>query len=272
MNDVAVSVILPAYNCEKFIGKAIQSVLDQTFTGFELVIINDGSTDGTESVILSFNDPRIIYMKNNGNKGLVFSLNHAIDLSKGAYIARMDADDICRPERLVTQKDFLDKHDDITVIASTIELINENDEESGTWELDRKTITPAQIENQMLYENCIAHPTVMIRADVLKKFKYNPRQLNIEDYDLWLRLLSHGFKISKISEPLLRYRIHGNSITNLYLKKKNFFFKHLRMKRKFLAKEILSGHVNGFTAKVIASTIVDFSMGIGKSVKNIFKK
>lgn len=272
MNDVAVSVILPVFNCEKFIGKAIRSVLDQTFTGFELIIINDGSNDGTEDVILSFNDPRIVYMKNEGNKGLVFSLNHAVDLSKGAYIARMDADDICKPERLATQKDFLDTHDDITVAASTFEIINENGESGGSWELDRKTITPDQIKNQMPYENCIAHPTVMVRSDVLKRFKYNRRQVNIEDYDLWLRLLSHGYKISKISEPLLLYRIHGNSITNLYLKKKNFFFKHLRMKRKFLAKEILSGHVNGFISKVIASTMADFSMGIGKSIKSIFNK
>ena len=99
MNVPAVSVILPAYNCEKYIAKAIDSVLHQTFTDFELIIINDGSTDQTEKIVKSFSDPRILYQLNNTNKGLVFTLNKGIDIAKGRYIARMDGDDIAHRER-----------------------------------------------------------------------------------------------------------------------------------------------------------------------------
>jgi glycosyltransferase involved in cell wall biosynthesis len=272
MNSPAISVILPAYNCEKYIGKAIQSVLQQTFTDFELIIINDGSTDKTETSIRQFTDQRIIYLQNPGNKGLVYTLNRSIELAKGTYIARMDSDDISVLERLAKQKGYLDTHPETTMLATTINFIDANGNDKGIWALDRKMISPALIRNKMPFENCIAHPSIMIRADILKKLKYNPRQVNIEDYDLWLRLLNRGYVIDKINEPLLWYRIHDDSITHVHLKKKNFFFKHLSMKRKFLAKEILSGRVNGFTLKVIVSTIVDFLKGTGKEVKKIVGK
>jgi len=272
MNSPAVSVILPAYNCEKYIGKAIQSVLQQTFTDFELIIINDGSTDKTETSILQFADPRIIYLQNPGNKGLIYTLNRAIETAKGNYIARMDSDDICLPERLSKQKGYFDLHPETTMVATTINFIDANGNEKGIWSLDRKTTSPTFIRKKMPFENCIAHPTIMIRADILKKLKYNPRQLNIEDYDLWLRLLNRGHVIGKIDEPLLWYRSHDDSITHVHLKKKNFFFKHLRMKRIFLAKEIISGRINGFTLKVIISTIVDFIKGTGKAIKKILSK
>src|SRR6478752_4840840 len=208
MNVPAVSVILPAYNCEKYIAKAIESVLHQTFTDLELIIVNDGSTDRTEEIIRSFSDPRILYQVNNTNKGLVFTLNKGIDIANGSYIARMDGDDICHPERLAKQKIFLDQNDEITIIASTIDFINEQEEKTSIWELDRQTITPEQIKKAMLKQNCIAHPTVMIRSEVLKKMKYKEYQKNIEDYDLWLRMLNRGYKIAKLNEPLLLYRIH----------------------------------------------------------------
>src|SRR5258705_3382658 len=133
--SAAVSVILPAYNCQKFICKAIESVLQQTFTDFELIIINDGSTDNTESIIHAYTDPRIVYSKNSENKGLIYSLNSAISLAKGKYIARMDADDICLPERLALQKTFLDQHEDIAVVASTNEFINDNAEKTRHFDL-----------------------------------------------------------------------------------------------------------------------------------------
>ena len=272
MNSPAVTVILPAYNCEKYIGKAIQSVLQQTFKDFELIIINDGSTDKTETSILQFNDPRIIYLQNSENKGLIYTLNRATELAKGNYIARMDSDDICASERLLKQVGYLDEHPETAMVATTINFIDANGNDKGIWPLDRKMISPPLIRNEMPFENCIAHPTIMIRADILKKLEYNPRQVNIEDYDLWLRLLNRGHVIAKLNEPLLWYRIHDDSITHVHLKKRNFFFKHLRMKRKFLTKEILSGRVNGFTLKVIVSTIVDFIKGTGKEIKKLVGK
>lgn len=270
MNVPAVSVILPAYNCEKYIANAIDSVLQQTLSDLELIIINDGSSDKTEPAILAFADPRIVYLKNESNSGLIFSLNRGIEMARAKYIARMDADDICMPSRLAKQMEYLDRHSETTMLATTISFIDEQGNDKGNWPLDRIAIDHNSIRNKMPFENCIAHPSIMIRAAILKKLKYDPRQVNIEDYDLWLRLLSRGHAIDKINEPLLLYRIHDDSITNLYLKKTNFFFKHLRMKRIFLAKEIFSGRINGFILRVIASTFIDLIKGTGKSIKKIF--
>lgn len=269
MNVPAVSVILPAYNCEKFIGKAIQSVLQQTFTDFELIIINDGSTDNTDAIIHTFDDQRIIYLKNSNNQGLIYTLNKAIAHANGKYIARMDADDICLQERLANQKAFLDQNKDITAIASTIEFINEQEEKTGIWELDRQTITPAQIRRAILKQNCIAHPTVMMRSEIIKQLKYKEYQKNIEDYDLWLRLLNCGYKIAKLDEPLLLYRTHDASVTSIHLKKANPFFKHFIMKTKFLTH---FGHISGFAFSVFGSAILDLIKGIIKAIKNIFGK
>lgn len=269
MNAPAISVILPVYNCEKYIGRAIQSVLQQTFSDFELIIINDGSIDKTESLILSFPDPRIVYLKNQENKGLIFSLNRSIDIATGKYIARVDGDDICKPERLAKQRSFLDQNEDITVVGCTIEFINEQEEITGIWNLDRQTITASQIRKTILKENCIAHPTVMMRSEIIKKLKYKPYQKNIEDYDLWLRMLSRGYKIAKIDEALLLYRIHDDSVTSTHLKKTNPFFKHLLMKIRFLSK---FKYISWFSVSVFGSSIIDLVKGIFKSIKNMFRK
>lgn len=272
MNTPVISVILPAYNCEAFIHKAISSVLGQTYTDFELIIINDGSADKTESIIAFFTDTRIVYQKNPENKGLIYTLNRAIDLSRGRYIARMDADDICLPVRLEKQKNFLDQHEKIAAVASTVDFINELGEKTGVWELDRLTVTPEQIKRKMPRENCLAHPTLMIRSDILKKLKYNTYQKNIEDYDLWLRMLNRGYLIGKINEPLLLYRVHTASVTGVHLKEKNFFFKHMVMKWKLLWHETFSGHLSGYMVIIKLSAFADLVKGIGKYFKNLFAR
>ena len=246
----------------------MQSVLEQTFSGFELIIINDGSTDNTESIINSLPDPRIVYLKNPLNKGLIYTLNKAIDLAQGKYIARMDADDICLPGRLALQKIFLDQQEDIAAVASTVDLINDKEEKTGSWDLDRQTITPGQIKKALLKQNCIAHPTVMIRSEIIKQLKYKEYQKNIEDYDLWLRMLNRGYRIAKLDEPLLLYRVHDSSITSIHLKKINPFFKHFLMKIKFLDR---FSHISGFAFSVFVSAIPDLIKGAGKAIKNIFR-
>ena len=272
MNAPAVSLILPAYNCEKFIGGAIQSVLDQTFTDFELIIINDGSADQTEFIILSYTDLRITYLKNKNNQGLIYTLNRGINIAQGKYIARMDADDICIPERLELQKKFLDQHEKIAMVASTVEFINEENNFTGEWELDKKTITPKQIRAKMPYENCIAHPTIMARTEVLKKLKYDERQKHIEDYDLWLRMLNRGYQIEKLNQPLLKYRVHDKSVTGVFLKKKNPFFLLAKMKIKCLYQEVFTGHFSGFSILIKFGILTDIVKGIAKSIKRIIIK
>lgn len=271
MNSPSISILLPAFNSEAFIAEAIRSLLNQTFADFELIIINDGSADRTEEIVLSFNDQRIQYHRNEKNSGLIYTLNKAIDLAKGEYIARMDADDICLPERLSTQKKFLDQHVAIAAVAAPVIFIDGKGKETGVWKLDRETILPARIKKVMPYENCIAHPSVMIRGVILKEFRYKTYQKNIEDYDLWLRLLNRGYTIGKTEIPLLFYRVHDASVTGTSLKKKNFFFKHAAMKRKFLWRELKKGQINGFTIKVIVSFFGDLVKGTGKSIKSLFK-
>ena len=219
MNVPAVSVILPAYNCEKYIAKAIDSVLHQTFTDFELIIINDGSTDQTEKVVKSFSDPRILYQPNNTNKGLVFTLNKGIDIAKGRYIARMDGDDIAHRERFEKQLNYLYKKTDVDVLATVVTLIDENDNFSGTWRNDERNIDEKDIRQQLPKDNCIAHPTVMGKTEIFKKYKYNHKQSQSEDYDLWLRIVSDGIIIHKLAEPLLRHRILADSFTRANKKK-----------------------------------------------------
>lgn len=272
MNTPAISVLLPAYNCAAFLAKAIESVLKQEYTDFELLIINDGSTDNTESLIRSFTDPRIVYASNEKNSGLIFTLNKGIDLAKGRFIARMDADDICLPGRFAQQVNLLETDNSLAMVASPVIFINEAGSETGTWKLDRQTIFAAAIKKTMPYENCIAHPSVMIRADIVKRLHYSPGQKNIEDYDLWLRMLSRGYLIGKTQEPGLLYRVHGNSITGTNLKRKNFFFIHARMKAKFVWQEWKKGRFNFFIARVLPAIVLDLAKGCGKAIKNLFRK
>jgi len=267
----AISIILPAYNSAAYLNEAIESLLQQTFTDFELLIINDGSTDNTELLVQSFNDPRIIYSKNDKNHGLIYTLNKGIKMAKGNYIARMDADDICMPNRLEVQKQWLDTHPETAVVSSLIEFIDENSTVTGHWKLDTETTTIVAIRKVMPYENCIAHPTIMGRKSILQAYPYNPRQQHIEDYDLWLRLLADGHIIDKIPQVLLQYRVHSSSITISKLRKTNFFFKHFAFKKRYIASRIKSKKFNAFDVNVSLQMALDLARGVGKEVKKALK-
>jgi glycosyltransferase involved in cell wall biosynthesis len=271
MSQPAVSILLPVYNSEKYLRQAIDSLLNQTFTNFELLIINDGSIDQSEKVIISYDDSRIVYLKNDRNRGLIYTLNKGIELAKGKYIARMDADDICCRDRLQKQFDWLEKSKETTVISSQVSFINENGIETGDWKDDLETTTFASIKQKMIWVNCIAHPTVMIHSDILKQYKYSGNQVNTEDYDLWLRLLADGHKIEKIPEKLLLYRVHQLSITGSDLRKSNPFFKQYHCKIKFLQQRIASGKWGLFESKILLTTIHNSVMGIGKNIKSVIR-
>jgi len=201
-----VSVVMATYNGERFIKEAIQSVLDQTFSDFEFIIIDDGSTDSTEKKIHDFNDDRIVYIKKDINSGIADSLNLGISMAKGKYIARIDDDDVCLPNRLKEQVNFLDKHDDIILCATQVKS-DQNDN------IEQKPESHEDIKMQLLFGNAIVHPTVMIRKSILLKHNYNPDKVPSEDYDLWSRLICEG-KFFKIEKPLLYYRYHKTSETS----------------------------------------------------------
>ena len=271
MNSPAISIVLPVYNSGQYLAETINSLLAQTFTDFELIIIDDGSTDNSTEIISGYADKRIRLLRNERNFGLIYTLNKGVELAKGKYIARIDGDDICAPDRLERQLYYFQQDPSVAVVASTVTFIDASGAETGTWPLDRETTTSRQIKNRMPWENCIAHPSVMIDTAVARTYHYSTSQLHAEDYDLWLRLLADGQKIEKISEPLLYYRVHGTSITGSILRKSNPFFKQYRCKKNFLCQRIKQHRWGTFEWKVLLTTLLDGAGGIGKELKNRIK-
>lgn len=266
-----VSIILPVFNCEKYIRKTIDSVLNQTYSNFELLVIDDGSTDTTSIIVQSFIDNRIQLIQFEKNKGLIDVLNHGIKIAKGKYIARLDGDDICLPTRLEKQVNWLEKNQKTAVVATQIIFINEEDETIGNWHLDIQTNTANEIRKAMIWQCCIAHPSVMMRAGIIKQYQYSTRQKHTEDYDLWLQILSDGFCIEKIPEQLLQYRVHTQSVTGSFHRKKNSFFTVANTKRKFLMHQIQKTSFYSFELAIVCTIIYDVLMGIGKEIKKLFK-
>lgn len=275
-----VSVILPVYNAALYLRQAVDSILGQTFTDFELLLINDGSTDDSENIIQSYNDGRIRYVKNEGNSGLIFSLNKGIELACGEWIARMDADDISLPERLEKQLTFLTSNPLVELLATTVKLIDDQTRQLPDWEDDKRHTTAAQIRKFLPMNNCIAHPTVMGKASVFKKYKYQPdltgeykyvhNQKYSEDYDLWLRLAADGVIIEKLVEPLLLYRVLPTSITRF--RKVNIFNRIANIKFRFLWQQIKQGRISVFMCIVFLYACFDLVKAAGKEVKALFTK
>ncbi len=205
-----ISVVMPVYNGEKYLREAIESILNQTYKDFEFIILNDGSTDNTEEIILSYEDPRIVYIKNDKNLQIVETLNRGISLAKGKYIARMDADDISLPERFACQVEILEKSDEIIICGSYAETFGEECQTS-IWKMP---LTHPEIETTLLFHTAFIHPSVMMRANVIKEnnLKYESIYEGVEDYALWMKMVQYG-QMYNIPKPLLRYRIVANSIT-----------------------------------------------------------
>lgn len=204
-----ISVIMPFYNCEKFLDESISSILNQTFSDFEFIIINDASTDNSDEIIKKYlSDKRIIYIKNIENKWIVFNLNNAINIVKWEYIARMDGDDISSSNRFQKQLDFLEKNKNICLVWSFMELIDEN--WNKIWE-SKKNTESYKIKKDLFLYSQLNHNSIMIKAEILKKYKYREEFLYCEDYDLRFRLIYSWIEAWNIPENLLKYRIHPNS-------------------------------------------------------------
>jgi glycosyltransferase involved in cell wall biosynthesis len=271
MRSPVISIILPVYNGELYLKSCIDSILHQTFKEFELIIINDGSSDKTESIIKSFTDERIIYIQNERNLGLIYSLNSGIEVARGEFLARMDADDIALPERLMEQKNYLVAHPNCGIVAGQIIFIDPTGEYRGDWALDIKTIDYKAILKTMPFENCLAHPSIMGRTKIFKDCPYDPMQEDIEDYHLWLKMLSIGIIIEKINHPVLLYRDNPISITNQILRKKNFFFRHARMKKYIIVEAIKKKKVTGYHFLIFIAMVKDLVNGCAKAIKSILK-
>jgi glycosyltransferase involved in cell wall biosynthesis len=200
-----ISVIMSVYNAQRYLQEAIDSLLQQTFKNFEFIIINDGSTDATIDILNRYNDHRIIIINHPRNLGLARSLNNAIGLAKGKYIARMDADDISLPHRLSKQLTYLEHNPEIAVLGSAYYEI---DEYNNVSKLVQLFCEDEQIKRQLcLGQFSIAHPTAMIRKDALLDVgAYNENLMFTQDKDLWIRLAGKGYKFANLREPTLKKR------------------------------------------------------------------
>ena len=201
-----ISVIMSVYNGEKFVRKCIESILNQTFTRFEFIIIDDGSTDNTKNIIKEYEkkDERIILIENETNQGLTKNLNKALSIAKGEYIARMDADDISTKDRLQTEYEYLKKHKEITVVSCIGQYIDEND---NLEEVKYMPESNEEIVAMMHKVNPILHPGVMFRKKEIEEIgNYDERYKVVQDYNLWFRCMKEGYKFYNIQKILLYFR------------------------------------------------------------------
>lgn len=239
MNDIKVSVILPVFNAEKTLKTAIDSILEQTYKNFELIIINDGSNDLSEAIIKEYKDHRLKYFINEVNKGLIYTLNKAVSLCKGEYIARMDSDDISAKNRLETQVRYLTLHPDILAVGTARSIFGEN--------VKRKIQCFPEnfddIKAYMFLACPIVHPSVMMRRDVFFKYniRYDEHYRNMEDYKLWYDIMQIG-KIANISEPLLFYRISKEQVSTK--NKVNQMIGNKLFRREIMSTYLLSKGIN----------------------------
>jgi len=202
------SVLMCVHNGEEFLKEAVKSVLDQTFSEFEFIIIDDASTDKSPEILSSFSDPRIQVIRNEVNLGLTKSLNKGLTYAKGEFIARMDADDICLPFRFEKQIDFFTKHPDIALCGSHVTLIG-----SSTG-LGCYPEAHEQIKVTAMANSPFAHPAVMWRRKVFDdlQLRYDEGYRTSQDFELWSRAV-HKVKAANIAEPLIYYREHIKQIT-----------------------------------------------------------
>lgn len=231
MNQHKISVIMPVYNCELYINDAIDSILNQTHNNFELLIIDDASTDKTLELAKKYSDVRVKVIEKPIKTGLTNSLNHGLKIAKGKYIARMDGDDISLPNRFSKQISFLEANQEVILCGSWFNIMGS----------DRIVKVPEkhdQIKLAFLKGNCIAHPSVMMRKKALDAFSvvYDGSKEPAEDYDLWVRLMSKG-RLHNLQEVLLNYRVHSEQVTkkhskeqeNKVLEIKNYVFDVLEL-------------------------------------------
>jgi glycosyltransferase involved in cell wall biosynthesis len=205
-----VSVLLPVFNCEEYVEEAIRSVLAQTFADFELIVIDDGSTDRSPEALARVRDPRITLLRQD-NQGLPATLNRAIGLARGRYIARQDQDDISLPHRLATQVSFMDENPQCALVGTWTRILRGRSE---TGRMHRHPVDHAALAFEVLFDSPFVHPSVMMRRSALDEVGPYSTELRggPEDYDLWVRI-ARRFMIANIGEPLLLYREVEGSIS-----------------------------------------------------------
>lgn len=209
-----VSVLMSVYNGEQYLEEAIESILNQSFTDFEFIIVDDGSFDSTPSLLAHYKqrDPRVLIYRLDHNHGLSAALNFGIRCARGEYIARMDADDISLPQRLEKQVAYMTEHTEISLCGTWMQLIGEN--KGIIWRYPQQQ---EMIHSRMIFSNSFGHPAVIWRAAIFKQLClfYDEDFQFAQDYELWSRALL-STKVANLDEVLVLYRVHHNSIGARY--------------------------------------------------------
>lgn len=210
-----ITVLMAVYNGERYLGQAVESILGQSYSDFEFLIVDDASTDSTSSILREYGlaDKRIRLISNESNLGLSRSLNRGLEQAKGAYIARMDADDIARPERFATQLAWLKAHPEILVLGSAIQMIDENGCQLPT---NPPPYSPIEMRWTSFFgqQFVVCHPTVMCRRELFDCFGLYADIATSQDLELWGRLMyENPYPIANLDEFLLDYRVHSRAIS-----------------------------------------------------------
>jgi glycosyltransferase involved in cell wall biosynthesis len=209
---VTLSVLMPVRNGEKYLGEAIESTLAQTFTDFELLVLDDGSSDSTRDILASYarRDPRVRVIARE-QKGLVASLNELLSHAQGQFVARMDADDICLRDRFARQVQFLRDHRDVVCVGGNVDVIDDEGRFLTTFHYARDDEEIQ--EANLIGRTSICHPSAVMRREALLSVHgYDDEFALAEDLDLWLRLGEVG-KLANVEETVLRYRFHSSSVS-----------------------------------------------------------
>lgn len=229
-----ISVIMPVYNAGKYLSLAIKSILNQTFSDFEFLMCDDCSSDDSNKIMQDFAslDRRIKILKNEQNSGVAVTLNHLLAAATSPLIARMDADDIADPERLAKQYAFMQDNPDIDIAGGQIEIIDEYGETTGK----RLYLTDCgKIKADILCRNPLAHPTIIMRSSVIKSIGGYNDICGCEDYDLYLRAVEKGFKLTNMPDILLHYRISSGQVKQRNMK--SSLLSTIRLQRKYIFRQ-----------------------------------
>jgi glycosyltransferase involved in cell wall biosynthesis len=205
--EPVVTVLMPVYNASGFVLEAVKSILTQSFTDFELLIIDDGSTDSSMAELAGIADPRVRLEKNEKNLGLIATLNRGLELARGEFVARMDADDLSLPTRLEKQVTFLREHPEIGVCGTATETFG-----FGSPQINTYLQTHEQLTTLLVFNSCLSHPSIMFRKSIAD-LRYDADFKHAEDYELWTRLMTQTRFVS-LPEVLLKYRIHAAQVTS----------------------------------------------------------
>lgn len=243
-----VTILMPVYNGAPFLRTAIESMLAQTFTNFEFLIIDDGSTDSSVAIVESYADSRIRLVKNERNLRLVATLNRGLELARGELVARMDCDDISLPNRLAAQVDFMDTHPEVAALGTAIRFMDSQGTLQTVWRPPQEHVS---ICWALLFGSALPHPTVMMRKDVIRRMGAYSSRGNVacekyggQDYELWQRLaqsdrvnqetdcnresefgtedyqlwqkMAHSNRLANLPQVFLHYRVHSTNVTVSY--------------------------------------------------------